>query len=163
MKPLNPNRARLLLLFTRIPSVKMVNQELEYYQSDDERLIGFVSLDKVDNTYHAFLFDRNSLARYENVDMKLDHTTIAKARNSLAEMMDNYVHDEEQLKKKGLGWNSPTQAQSRHGRPCLSTLPGRALWPRTPARSRRTWLRRRRCAHAGPRTCRVRPRSSRGP
>lgn len=101
MKPLNPNRARLLLLFTRTPSVKMVNQELEYYQSDDERLIGFVSLDKVDNTYHAFLFDRNSLAHYENVDMKLNHATIAEARNSLAEMMDNYVHDEEQLKKKG--------------------------------------------------------------
>jgi len=45
MKPLNPNRANLLLMFTRTPKVKMVNRELEYYQSDDEKLIGFISVE----------------------------------------------------------------------------------------------------------------------
>ena len=44
MKPLNSNRANLLLLFTRDPFVKLVNKELEYYSSDDDSLIGFVSI-----------------------------------------------------------------------------------------------------------------------
>lgn len=101
MKPLNPNRARLLLLFTRTPSVKMVNKELEYYQSDNEELIGFVSFDTIDHTYHAMLFDRNSLGRYENVDMRLNHDSIDEARVGLAGMMDGYVRDNDALKKEG--------------------------------------------------------------
>ena len=101
MKPLNANKARLLLLFTRTPSVKMINKELEYYQSDDEKLIGFVSFDNIDHTYHAILFDRNSLGYYENVDMRLDYDTIDEARTSLAEMLDGYVREDDALKRSG--------------------------------------------------------------
>ncbi len=101
MKSLNPNRANILLMFTRTPSVKISTKELEYYQSDDEKLIGFVSVDNVDGTYHAMLFDRNSLGRYQIVDMDLDHETIDEAKNSLAEMMLNYVPDEKELQKGG--------------------------------------------------------------
>ena len=101
MKLLNPNRANILLMFTRNPSVKISTKELEYYQSDDEKLIGFVSVDNVDGTYHAMLFDRNSLGRYQIVDMDLDHETIDEARNSLAVMMVNYVPDDKELQKGG--------------------------------------------------------------
>ena len=101
MKPLNPNRADILLMFTRTPAVKLVNKELEYYQSDDEKLIGFISVDLEDKTYHAMLFDRNSLGQYQIVDMSLDHETIDEARNSLSEMMVNYVRDDNELKKAG--------------------------------------------------------------
>lgn len=101
MKPLNANRARLLLLFTRTPNIKMVNKELEYYQSDDEKLIGFVSFDIIDHTYHAMLFDRNSLGRYENVDIRLDHDSIEEAKDSLEEMMNDYVRDNDSLKRDG--------------------------------------------------------------
>lgn len=101
MKPLNPNKAHLLLMFTRKTGAKMVYKELEYYQSDDEKLIGFVSVDNVDGTYHAMLFDRNSLGRYQIVDMDLDHETIDQAKNSLAEMMLIYVPDAKELQKDG--------------------------------------------------------------
>lgn len=101
MKSLNPNRANILLMFTRIPRVKILTKELEYFQSDDEKQIGFVSVDNIDGTYHALLFDRNSLGRYQIVDMDLDHETIDEARSSLAEMMDNYVPDEKELQKGG--------------------------------------------------------------
>ena len=101
MKSLNPNRANLLLMFTRTPTVKIATKELEYYQSDDEKQIGFVSVDNIDGTFHAMLFDRNSLGRYQIVDMDLDHETIEDARNSLAMMMDNYVPDEKELQKGG--------------------------------------------------------------
>ena len=101
MKSLNPNRANILLMFTRTPRVKISTKELEYFQSDDEKQIGFVSVDNIDGTYHALLFDRNSLGRYQIVDMDLDHETIDEARSSLAEMMDNYVPDEKELQKGG--------------------------------------------------------------
>ena len=50
MKPLNPNKANLLLLFTRDPFIKLVNKELEYYSSKDDSQIGFVSLDKAEKS-----------------------------------------------------------------------------------------------------------------
>ena len=101
MKPLSPNRANLLLMFTRTPKVKMVNRELEYYQSDDEKLIGFISVDRIDCTFHAMFFDRNTLGQYQIVGMSLDHNTIEEARNVLADMMNNYVRDDIALKKEG--------------------------------------------------------------
>ena len=99
MKPLNPNRANLLLLFTRDPFVKLVNKELEYYSSDDDSLIGFVSIDKEDNTYHAMLFDRDSRNKYCLVSMNLDYFSIEKARTGLENLMDTYVKNEEALKR----------------------------------------------------------------
>ena len=98
MKPLNPNRANLLLLFTRDPFVKLVNKELEYYTSDDDSLIGFVSIDKEDNTYHAMLFDRDSRNKYCLVSMNLDYFSIEKARTGLENLMDTYVKNEERWK-----------------------------------------------------------------
>ena len=97
MKPLNPNKADILLLFTRMPMAKLVNKELEYYQSDDEKLIGFVSLDWVDKTFHAMLLDRNSLGQYQFVNTSVDHETIDEARNSLAVLMENYEPDDNEI------------------------------------------------------------------
>ena len=87
MKPLNSNRANLLLLFTRDPFVKLMNKELEYYSSDDDSLIGFVSLDR-DYTFHAMLFDRDSRNKYCLVSMKLDYCSIEEARLGLEKLMD---------------------------------------------------------------------------
>ena len=101
MKPLNPNKADILLMFTRTPRVRMVNKELEYFQSDDENLIGFISVDRIDCTFHSMLFDRNTLGQYQIADMSLDHNTIDEARIILADMMNNYVRDDDALKKEG--------------------------------------------------------------
>ena len=58
MKTLNRNRANILLLFTRNAKAKATTEELEYYSSDDEELIGFVARDRIDGTFRAGLFDR---------------------------------------------------------------------------------------------------------
>ena len=94
MKSLNFNKANILLLFTRDPFIKIVNKELEYYSSDDETLIGFVSLDREDKTFHAMLFDRNLKNKYCLVSMDLDHSTIEEARLSLEKQMCSYVRNE---------------------------------------------------------------------
>ena len=100
MKSLNPNKAKLLLLFTRDPFVKLANEELEYYSSEDDFLIGFVSLDKKDQTFHAMLFDRDSRNKYCLVSMNLDLNSIEDARNALKDMMITYVRNDEALKKE---------------------------------------------------------------
>lgn len=46
-------------------------------------------------------FDRNTLGQYQIVGMSLDHNTIEEARNVLADMMNNYVRDDDALKKEG--------------------------------------------------------------
>ena len=100
MKPLNPNKANLLLLFTRDPFIKLVNKELEYYSSKDDSLIGFVSLDQEDKTFHAILFDRDSRNKYCLVSMNLDLNSIEEGRKALKDMMGTYVRNEDALKKE---------------------------------------------------------------
>ena len=99
MKLLNPNKAQILLLFTRNPNIKFVNKELEYYISDDNKLIGFVSQDRIDETFHALLFDRDSQMKYCMVSSELDLDTIDEARAALNRQMSQYVRDEESLKR----------------------------------------------------------------
>lgn len=100
MKRINSNKAKILLLFTRDPRVKICNKELEYYASDDDTLLGFVSQDNIDKTFHSFLFDRDTQNKYCLVDMELDSDTIKEARLELEEMMKSYVRDSASLQRK---------------------------------------------------------------
>lgn len=54
MKTLNRNRTNILLLFTRNPFAKTTTEELEFYTSDDEELLGFVVRDRIDGTFMLF-------------------------------------------------------------------------------------------------------------
>lgn len=101
MKPLNDNRANLLLMFTRCPLAKIFTKELEYYQSDDEKLIGLISLDRTDHDYITIFLDRNSRGCYETVKAVHSIETIEEARINLREMMDSYVRNERIMKKDG--------------------------------------------------------------
>ena len=100
MKTLNRNRANILLLFTRNPFAKTTTEELEYYTSDDEVLIGFVARDRIDGTFHACLLDRDSRRKYCLVEMVIDCDTIAEARQALKEKMESYVRDDAALQRK---------------------------------------------------------------
>ena len=77
-----------------------MNKELEYYSSDNDSLIGFVSLDREVDSFHAMLFDRDSRNKYCLVSMKLDYFSIEKARLGLEKLMVTYVRNEKALKKE---------------------------------------------------------------
>ena len=100
MKTLNRNKANILLLFTRNPFAKTTTEELEYYTSDDEDLLGFVARDRIDGTYHACLLDRDSRRKYCLVEMSIDCDTITEARQALKEKMESYVRDDAALQRK---------------------------------------------------------------
>lgn len=100
MKTLNRNKANILLLFTRNPFAKTTTEELEYYTSDDEDLLGFVARDRMDGTYHACLLDRDSRRKYCLVEMSIDCDTITEARQALKEKMESYVRYDAALQRK---------------------------------------------------------------
>jgi len=97
MKTLNTNKAKLLLLFTRDPRINSLHQELEYYSSDNDMQIGLILKDKVDETFHALLFDRNSRKKYCIVDWEIDLHTIQEARKVLEQKMNSYVRNDKIL------------------------------------------------------------------
>lgn len=100
MKTLNRNRANILLLFTRNPFAKTTTEELEYYTSDNEDLLGFVARDRIDGTFHACLLDRDSRRKYCLVEMAIDCDTITEARQALKVKMESYVRDDAALQRK---------------------------------------------------------------
>lgn len=100
MKILNRNRANILLLFTRDPFAKATTEELEYYTSDDEVLLGVVARDRIDGTFHACLLDRDSRRKYCLVGMAIDCDTIAEARQALKEKKETYVRNDAALQRK---------------------------------------------------------------
>ena len=77
-----------MLLFTRNPFAKTTTEELEYYTSDDEDLLGFVARDRIDGTFHACLLDRDSRRKYCLVEMAIDYDTITEARQALKEKIE---------------------------------------------------------------------------
>ena len=93
MKLINKNRGNIFLLFTRDPIIKSLHEELEYYVSDDERLLGIILYDKIDtNCFHAILLDRKLDGRYYLVAYSQDNDTIGKARKMLSNLMENYTY-----------------------------------------------------------------------
>ena len=100
MKILNRNRANILLLFTRDPFAKTIVEELEYYISDDDVLVGFVAKDRIDETFHACLFDRDSRHKYCLVDVTIDCDTIMEARRALEKKMQSYVRNNVALQRE---------------------------------------------------------------
>ena len=89
-----------MLLFTRNPFAKTTTEELEYYTSDDEDLLGFVARDRIDGTFHACLLDRDSRRKYCLVEMAIDCDTITEARQVLKVKMESYVRDDAALQRK---------------------------------------------------------------
>lgn len=91
MKNINKNRGNIFLLFTRHPLLDVLHEEVEYFVSDDERLLGIILRDKVDpDCFHAMLLDRNLDGKYALKNYSQDNNTIGKARKMLSEMMDTY-------------------------------------------------------------------------
>ncbi|MBD5232715.1 MAG: glycosaminoglycan attachment protein [Bacteroidales bacterium] len=93
MKRINQNRGNIHLLFTRDPLLTLFHEEMEYFTSDDERLLGVVLRDKVDSDcYHAILLDRKLDGKYAIVNYSQDNETIGRARQKLSNMMNEYEY-----------------------------------------------------------------------
>ena len=61
--PLSKKYFNIIALFTREPFITLYTKELEYY-TDGGSLIGFISLDLIDNNFSAGILSRDQSMQY---------------------------------------------------------------------------------------------------
>lgn len=73
----------IYILFTREPFVQYFTKELEFYSSNNGRVLGLVSLDLVDKDYYACVLSRDISKQYRAESIKASIPTIKEAREWL--------------------------------------------------------------------------------
>lgn len=99
MKTINKNRADLLLLFTRKHIFLLTYEELEYYMSDDEKLLGIILKDHLDNDYNYVVLARNTKGEYQFIYGESCFDTIEEARTKLSNFFSSPIYDKTDLQK----------------------------------------------------------------
>jgi hypothetical protein len=85
---LDPRRFEALAGFARQPEIALISEELAWYASRDERVLGIVLIDLIDNDYSWVVFGRDELQRYRAIDVNASHATIDEARSALFRAME---------------------------------------------------------------------------
>lgn len=86
--PLSKKYFNIIALFTREPLVKLYTKELEYY-TDGGNLIGFISLDLIDNNFSAGILSRDKSMQYRAAKVNVDLPTIQAAREWIKYSFNN--------------------------------------------------------------------------
>lgn len=82
---LNPNRARIYLLFTRSPLALILFEELETYTNGDDSTLGLIVKDKTDNSFNCSILTRGNSGQFKAVKNTIDIENIETARNWIDE------------------------------------------------------------------------------
>lgn len=86
-KPINRNLFNIYLLFTRVPFVRYLTQELEFYKKGNNELIGLISFDYTDSDYSAVILSRDKSKQYRAEKVTASMLTIEEARIWIDEQM----------------------------------------------------------------------------
>ena len=89
---LDPRRFEALAGFARQPEIALITEELAWYANSDERVLGIVLVDLIDNDYSWVVFGRDELQRYRAIDVSTSHATIDEARSTLFRAMEASVN-----------------------------------------------------------------------
>jgi hypothetical protein len=86
---LDPRRFEALAGFARQPEIALITEELAWYASSDERVLGTALVDLIDNDYSWVVFGRDELLRYRAIDVGTSHVTLDEARCALFRAMED--------------------------------------------------------------------------
>ncbi len=86
--PLSKKYFNIIALFTREPFITLYTKELEYY-TDGGSLIGFISLDLIDNNFSAGILSRDQSMQYRAIKVNVDMPTIQAAREWIKYSFNN--------------------------------------------------------------------------
>ncbi|MDI9872731.1 glycosaminoglycan attachment site, partial [Flectobacillus roseus] len=78
--PISKKLFDIYLLFTREPFVRYFSQELEYYSNGNGGLLGFISLDLIDNDYSVCVLSRDKSKQYRAERIQVSLPNIEEAR-----------------------------------------------------------------------------------
>lgn len=93
---IDQRRFEALAGYARQPEITLISRELSGYASKDERLLGMVLLDLIDNDYSWVMFGRDEMLRYRAIDVRTSLSSIDEAHVSLFEAMAS-AHDQHDL------------------------------------------------------------------
>ncbi len=110
-KPLKRARFNLFAIGTRMSRVTLIAEELSWWASHDERLLGMVSRDKIDNDYSWVILARDQIGRFRCVNLNIDHPTQRRAEDSLRTAIAETVQNDDidQLGQQGDETNAPVE------------------------------------------------------
>ena len=82
--------------YTRVPYILLIVKEVEWYATADERLLGIVTLDRIDNDYGWLVLGRDERFRFRAIDVNASLPGIEEARAELhAKLRDNHAQSDE--------------------------------------------------------------------
>lgn len=96
---LNPNRARIYLLFTRNPLALILFEEVETYTNGDDSALGLIVRDKTDNSFNCSILTRGKSGQFKAVKNNIDIEKIEIAKNWIDLNISSdllYKHEDEE-------------------------------------------------------------------
>lgn len=89
---LDPRRFEALAGYARSPEIALITEELAWYASKDERVLGILLIDLIDSDYSWVVFGRDELQRYRAIDVNASHATFEDASDALFQAMESAVN-----------------------------------------------------------------------
>lgn len=81
------------LSYARIPFVKLISEDVEWYSNDNNAVLGAILLDKIDNDYVAIVLGRDEAGVFRFIDQEHSVPEISDARSILLEKMEHHSKD----------------------------------------------------------------------
>ncbi len=81
------------LSYARVPYVKMISDEIEWYSNENNAVLGTILVDNIDNDYVAMVMGRDEAGVFRFIDMCHSIESIEEARSTLIEKMELHSKD----------------------------------------------------------------------
>tara|TARA_B110000196_G_scaffold217278_1_gene186580 strand:+ start:2212 stop:3543 length:1332 start_codon:yes stop_codon:yes gene_type:complete len=81
------------LSYARVPLIKLISEDIEWYSNDNNAVLGTILLDKIDNDYVAMVLGRDEAGVFRCMDAKVSIQTIAEAREILLAKVNKHSKD----------------------------------------------------------------------
>lgn len=81
------------LSYARVPYVKMISDEIEWYSNENNAVLGTILADNIDNDYVAMVMGRDEAGVFRFIDMCHSIESIEEARSTLIEKMELHSKD----------------------------------------------------------------------
>jgi ribosomal protein L30/L7E len=92
IKPVARRRFDALAGYAREPELRLLAEEMEWYASDDGRVIGMLLRDRTDNDFVVAILGQDERLRFRAIDVEVSLPTLDVARHDLfARMKEQYA------------------------------------------------------------------------
>jgi hypothetical protein len=113
MKRLSRRRFEALAGYTRKPEIVLYIEEIEWYAALDERLIGMLARDRIDDDFSWVILARDERRRFRAIDLNSSLPSPGAARQQLSERMEEQHKNPDEAYHQGDAPSPPTDFFTR--------------------------------------------------